>query len=107
MDSPNSLLGLIGFYTLLLYSFSQRHTCLTLGSWKRDIGAKYCLKLLLFHCDEGAKNLVTYKHIFKTSGCIRALGQRRVDRGKDDLDTSVRDQSLSTRRLVLLPLKKI
>ena len=37
MDSPNSLL--IGFYALLSYSYSQRHTYLTLGSWKRDIGA--------------------------------------------------------------------
>ena len=37
MVSLNSLL--IGFYALLSYSYSQRHTYLTLGSWKRDIGA--------------------------------------------------------------------
>jgi hypothetical protein len=37
MDSPNSLLT--GFYTLLSYSYSERHTYLMLGSWKRDIGA--------------------------------------------------------------------
>ena len=35
MKSLNSLL--IGFYTLLSYSYSQWHTYLTLGSWKRDI----------------------------------------------------------------------
>jgi len=34
---------LIGFYTLLLYSYSQRHTHLTLGSGKRDIGAPMLL----------------------------------------------------------------
>ena len=41
MDSLNSLL--IGFYTLLSYSNRQRHTYLTLGSWKRDVGAPMLL----------------------------------------------------------------
>ncbi len=36
MDSLNSLV--IGFYTLLSYSYSQRHTHITLGSWERDVG---------------------------------------------------------------------
>jgi hypothetical protein len=36
MDWLNSLL--IGFYTLLSYSYSQRHTHITLGSWERDVG---------------------------------------------------------------------
>ncbi len=36
VDSPNSLL--IGFYTLLSYSYCQRHIFLTLGSWKRKVG---------------------------------------------------------------------
>jgi hypothetical protein len=41
MDSPNALLigYVLGLYTLLSYSYSQRQTYLTLGSWKRDIGA--------------------------------------------------------------------
>ena len=41
MGSLNSLL--IGFYTLLSYSYSQRHTHLTLGSWERDTGAPSAL----------------------------------------------------------------
>jgi hypothetical protein len=32
-----------GFYTLLSYSSSQRHTYFTLGNLKRDIGADYVL----------------------------------------------------------------
>ncbi len=36
MDSLNSFP--IGFYTLLSYSYSQRYTHLTLGSWERDVG---------------------------------------------------------------------
>jgi hypothetical protein len=31
--------SLIGFYALISYSYSQRHTYLTLGIWERDIGA--------------------------------------------------------------------
>jgi hypothetical protein len=46
MDSLNSLL--IGFYTLLSYSYSQRHTQLTLGSWERDVGRAEKQKRKLF-----------------------------------------------------------
>ncbi len=44
MDSLNSLL--IGFYTLLSYSYSQRHTYLTLGSWKRNWRFHRCTNAL-------------------------------------------------------------
>ena len=55
MDSLNSLL--IGFYTLLLYSYSQRHTHLTLGSGKRDIGAPM---LLTGHAENRRKKILSF-----------------------------------------------
>jgi hypothetical protein len=55
MDSPNSLL--LGFYTLLSYSYSQRHTYLTLGSWKRDI---QCPCYGVFHEHRKEKNISSF-----------------------------------------------
>jgi hypothetical protein len=55
MVSLNSLL--IGFYALLSYSYSQRHTYLTLGSWKRDIGPP---KLLTGIARKTAKHISSF-----------------------------------------------
>jgi hypothetical protein len=66
MHSPNSLL--IGSYTLLSYSYSQRHTYLTLGSWNVTSVVNV---LTTGSCTETEKEKMFSLSFFKDDRCCK------------------------------------